>query len=119
MQVIPNSKITTMGKFSETNIFEQLNIQTDAYYSYHKTLAQKYFHEYDVLSPDSEMLKLLNILIGNAKAFVGVTVRGLDGKHLQRYLDEFTYRFNRRKLPDIFANICSAVISYTQLCFAE
>jgi len=119
MQVIPNLKGTTISKFAKVNICEQSTIQTDAYHSYRKPLAQKYFHEYDVFSPDSEMLKWLHILIGNAKAFVGGTSHGLDSKHLQCYLDEFSYRFNRRKLPDIFANLCSAVIASTPLHFAE
>jgi len=39
MQVIPNLKSTTIGKFAKTNIFEQSTIQTDAYYSYRKPLA--------------------------------------------------------------------------------
>jgi len=119
MQVIPNLKGTTISKFAKVNICEQSTIQTDAYHSYRKPLAQKYFHEYDVFSPDSEMLKWLHILIGNAKAFVGGTSHGLDSKHLQCYLDEFSYRFNRRKLPDIFANFCSADIASTPLRFAE
>ena len=71
MQVVPNLKGTTTGKFAKANIDEQSTIQTDAYHSYRKPLAQKYFHQYEVFSPDSEMLKWLHILIGNAKAFVG------------------------------------------------
>lgn len=82
MQVIPNLKGTTIGKFAKDNICEQSTIQTDAYHSYRKPLAQKYFHEYDVFSPDSEMLKWLHILIGNAKAFVIGTYHGLGKKHL-------------------------------------
>lgn len=119
MQVVPDLKGKTIGKFAKANICEQSTIQTDAYRSYRKPLAQKYFHEYEVFSPDSEMLKWLHILIGNAKAFVGGTFHGLDSKHLGRYLDEFSYRFNRRKLPDIFANLCSAVVASTPLSFAE
>lgn len=119
MQVVPDLKGTTIGKFAKANIVEKSTIQTDAYHSYRKPLAQKYFHEYEVFSPDSEMLKWLHILIGNAKAFVGGTFHGLDAKHLRLYLNEYSYRFNRRNLPDIFANLCSAVGASMPLSFAE
>jgi hypothetical protein len=56
-------------------------------------------HEYQVYdakeSPDH--LHWLHTVLSNAKAFVGGTFHGLDSKHLQSYLDEFCYRFNRRK----------------------
>ncbi|MGE5528168.1 MAG: IS1595 family transposase, partial [Patescibacteria group bacterium] len=32
-----------------------------------------------------------------------------DGKHLQAYLDEFAYRFNRRRAADIFGRCLAAV----------
>jgi len=39
-------------------------------------------------------------LIANAKAIVSGPHRGVSGKHLQRYLSEVCYRFNRRFSPD-------------------
>jgi len=48
MQVVPDIKGATIGKFAKANICEQSIIQTDAYHSYRKPLAQKYFHEYEV-----------------------------------------------------------------------
>lgn len=45
----------------------------------------------------------------NAESAFSLFKRGLNGafhkvssKHLQRYLDEFGYRFNNRKAPDLF-----------------
>lgn len=119
MQVVQNLKSKTIGQFAQSNINERAIIQTDAYHSYRKPLSEKYTHEYEVFSPDSEMLKWLHILIGNAKAFVNGTFHGLDAKHLQHYLDEFSYRFNRRYFVDIFDNLCNAVISAAPLSFAE
>ncbi|MGE5530287.1 MAG: IS1595 family transposase, partial [Patescibacteria group bacterium] len=43
---------------------------------------------------------------------IGGTHHGLgrsDGKHLQAYLDEFAYRFNRRRAADIFGRCVAAV----------
>jgi len=42
------------------------------------------------------MLKWLHTIISNAKAFVEGTYHGMERKHVQLYLDEFCYRFNRR-----------------------
>jgi len=49
--------------------------------------------------PDYDALKLVNILVSNAKAFILGKYHGVMGKHLQKYLDEFCYRFNRRFWP--------------------
>jgi transposase-like protein len=47
-------------------------------------------------TPNYDALKWVNILVSNAKAFILGTYHGVMKKHLQRYLDEFCYRFNRR-----------------------
>lgn len=41
-------------------------------------------------------LKWLHVIISNIKANIEGAYHGLDGTYLQRYLDEFCYRFNRR-----------------------
>jgi hypothetical protein len=41
-------------------------------------------------------MKWLHSIIGNAKAFINGTYHGVNTKHLQMYLSEFCYRFNRR-----------------------
>ena len=47
--------------------------------------------------------------ISNAKTFLIGTYHGVEAKHLDRYLAEFTYRFNRRHDPDaIFARAVTA-----------
>ncbi|MEI6859781.1 MAG: transposase, partial [Shewanella sp.] len=45
-----------------------------------------------------EWLPWVHIAIGNLKAFLLGTFHGVSGKYLQEYLDEFCYRFNRRKM---------------------
>lgn len=47
-------------------------------------------------TPKYDTLKWVNILVSNAKAFILGTYHGVMKKHLQRYLNEFCYRFNRR-----------------------
>ncbi len=120
MQVIPNLKGKTIAGFVKDSITEGSVVQSDAYHSYRKPLAEKYLHEYEVFDSDSDMLRWLHIIIGNAKAFVIGTYHGLDEKHLQRYLDEFCYRFNRRHFRgEIFSRLLCAVASSLPLRFAE
>ena len=40
----------------------------------------------------------VHIAIGNLKTFLLGTFHGVSGQYLQEYLDEFCYRFNRRKM---------------------
>ena len=44
-----------------------------------------------------EWLPMVHIVIGNLKRFLLGTFHGVSGKYLQEYVDEFVYRFNRRK----------------------
>lgn len=97
LQVIPNAKGKTLLSFAEENILEGSTIHSDAFRSYH-TLASRYkvdMKKYDPQS-DSEHLKWLYVMISNIKANITGAYHGLNGRYLQRYLDEFCYRFNRR-----------------------
>jgi hypothetical protein len=56
----------------------------------------------------------------NAKAFIGGTYHGLDSKHLQAYLSEFCYRFNRRKFKgELFNRLLSCYSSTHVITFSE
>jgi len=77
-------------------IAEFSRVETDNYRPLRKPLAEKSFHSYETFAPDKNMLKWLHTIISNAKAFVEGTYHGMERKHIQLYLDEFCYRFNRR-----------------------
>lgn len=120
MQVVPDLKGKTIAKFAKCSIVEGATVQTDAYHSYRKPLAEKHLHEYQVFDADSDMLKWLHIIVSNAKAFVSGTFHGLGKKHLQSYLDEFCYRFNRRAMGCvIFDRLLLAVTQSAPLRFAD
>jgi transposase-like protein len=57
-----------------------------------------------------EWLPWVHVTIGNLKAFLLGTYHGVSGKYLQEYLNEFCYRFNRRRalheLPLRLLNAC-------------
>jgi len=105
--VVPDSKIITDG----------LNIYTIVAKS-------GYQHEYIVVSENKnialETFKWVHILISNAKAFVAGTFHGLDRNHLQRYLNEFCYRFNRRhREPELFNRLLKACTCARPVTYAE
>jgi hypothetical protein len=57
-----------------------------------------------------ERLKWVHILISNAKSAIMGTFHGLSEKHLQSYLDAFCYRFDRRTVTSICANLLAACL---------
>jgi len=120
MQVVSDLKGKTIGKFAKVCIEEGSSVETDAYRSYRKPLAEKYLHKYQIFDAESDMLKWLHTIIGNAKAFISGTFHGLGKKHMQSYLDEYCYRFNRRYLGgDIFGRLLLAVTRSSTLRFAD
>ncbi len=71
-------------------------------------------------SPNFDALKWVNILVSNAKAFILGTYHGVQKKHLQRYLNEFCYRFNRRFWSDQgFDRLLLACANARTITYAE
>jgi hypothetical protein len=74
-----------------------------------------------LLFAPKQHLKWLHIVVSNAKAFILGTYHGLDSLHIQSYLDEFCFPFNRRffstRLFNRIVNACafSSPTSYSEL----
>ena len=98
MQLTPNVQSVSIEDFARSRIAHGSIVQTDGFNAYRKPLSKGYLHEYEVFNPDGELLKWLHHMIGNAKTFINGTYHGTSTKHLQMYLSEFCYRFNRRKM---------------------
>lgn len=110
MLITPNIQIPSVKKFVDKNLETGSVVETDGFRSYRKPLADNYTHQAEDFSPDSEHLKWLHRIIGNAKAFINGTYHGTSSKHLQMYLSEFCYRFNRRSCGgDIFDRLLVAI----------
>ncbi len=97
MKVIPDCTGETLLDFAKGNIKPGATVHCDEFKSYNRlveeyTLFQQNYSE----TNDSEFLKWLHVMISNIKALIAGTYHGLKRKYLQRYLDEFCYRFNRR-----------------------
>ena len=98
MEVIKDVKGNTILEFARHNVESGSRINSDAYRSYN-VLTTEYEHTAKNFNPteDPSHLKWLHVILSNAKAFIQGTFHGLDKIHLQRYLNEFCYRFNRRR----------------------
>ena len=120
MKVVDNLKGETVGDFAKAYIVKGSTVQSDAYRSYRKPLAVDFDHQFEVFDSNSDTLKWLHTLVGNAKAFVNGTFHGLGDKYLQSYLDEFCYRFNRRCFRNqIFPRLLCAVVNSNILGYAD
>ena len=75
-------------------------IRTDGWRSYQVVAKElDIAHHRAILKDPKDSMKLLpwtHRLIANAKAVISGPHRGVSAKHLQRYLTEVCYRFNRR-----------------------
>ena len=75
-------------------------VRTDGYAGYLGLGAAGVRHDRRIQGSDrarsSEILPWAHTVFGNLKTWLRGTFHGVSGKHLQRYLDEFAYRFDRR-----------------------
>ena len=96
MESLENLKGITIGKYANKHIEEGSTIESDACRAYLKPLAQKYMHIYSAFDADSSEPVWLHTMISNAKSFIQGTYHGMERKHINLYLAEFCFRFNRR-----------------------
>lgn len=121
MRVAPNVKGETLKSFAKENFAPGAILTSDGFSSY-KALENEYTHHGEPQSlENSEHLKWLHIIISNAKSFILGTYHGLDSLHLQAYLYEFCYRFNRRNFylqffdRTLLACVCASKLTCHEL----
>jgi len=121
MKVVDDLKSATLSKFASQTVARGSIISTDLYKSYNQ-LEEDFTHlpkEFNY-KDDPEHLKWLHIIISNAKAFISGTFHGLGKKHLQSYLEEYSYRFNRRNFDGQgFNRLLTACVSATTITYNE
>jgi transposase-like protein len=78
-------------------------VRTDGWNGYDELAKLGYSHEPLALDGDPEKtdahLPMLHIAFSNLKAWLLGTHHGVSHHHLQAYLNEFVFRFNRRFYP--------------------
>jgi len=120
MTVVETLDAPTVDACARETARKGSTIRTDGYSSY-RVLAKEYAHVGKTVLPKDApaLLPWVHTLIGNAKAFLRGTYHGVSHKHLQRYLDEFCYRFNRRfTRSDILDRILTAALDAPIITYA-
>jgi transposase-like protein len=94
--VAPRADADSIRRFLEKNVEPGTEIATDQWKGYSTTALAGYRH--DLHHPETHALHI-HRAFGNLKTWLNGTHHGVDPKYLQSYLDEFVFRFNRRKTP--------------------
>jgi len=122
MRAIDDFKASTLSRAVSNTISPGTTISTDKFPSYNWLAKSGYNHlpEKFSLVDSPDHLKWLHTIISNVKAFIIGTYHGLCSKHLQSYLDEYSYRFNRRKFEgQLFNRLLNACISTATITYGE
>jgi hypothetical protein len=105
LEIIPDRTAKSLCGFVEAAVDPTSNmVVTDAWGGYNSLADRGYAHMPVVESnkPDvaEEYLPIVHLVFSNLKAQLQGTYHGrVDPKHLQAYLNEFVFRFNRRFYP--------------------
>lgn len=122
MKIVDAVNSENIKQVLASNIAPGQTVKTDGFRAYQSISQIGFGHDRKVGNgpKGKENLPWVHILISNAKAFLLGTFHGVSRKHLQRYLDEFCYRFNRRKWQgQIFDRLITACANSKGVTFAE
>jgi transposase-like protein len=106
LAAIPDASATSLAGFIDRNLAKPATVTTDGWSGYQELSAKGYDHEAINLSRswgDAALrLPAIHLVFGLAKRWLLGTHHGAVGrKHLQAYLDEYVFRFNRRTATSI------------------
>lgn len=101
MVAVPDHSRKTFGETVERNVTAGSVVRTDGLSSYDELGAKGYRHRREVIGKKQkralELLPHVHRVVGLAKRWIlGTHQGGVRRKHIGAYLEEFTFRFNRR-----------------------
>ena len=103
LRLVANRGAKTLTGFVQENVAKGAVVRTDGWQGYDELAALGYSHEPMVLDGDPERtdahLPMIHIAFSNLKTWLLGTHHGVSHQHLQAYLNEFVFRFNRRFYP--------------------
>jgi hypothetical protein len=101
---VPDYTKQSLGPFVRDNIAAGSRLLTDGWHSYRHLTQAGYAHESDSTSDytrtelrRANVLPHVHLLFSNLKTWIAGTFKGVSHRYLDRYLQEFTYRVNRRR----------------------
>lgn len=94
LAVVPDASQESLSAFATLTVEPGATIRTDEWAGYGALSGQGYLH---TVAPSHE-LKIAHRTISLIKRWLAGTLQGaVSHQHLDYYLDEFTFRFNRRR----------------------
>jgi len=100
LQMLPDKLAVSVDKFTQECITPGATIVSDGGTEFTNLLALGYKHRPVPMHGDRAMmdscLPMVSRVTANLKTWIDGTFHGVRKKHLQAYLDEFMFRFNRR-----------------------
>ena len=104
---IPNASAENIHPFIKDHIERGSNVYTDGWTGYQGISKYGYRHIIDVIGDPKEAsnkFPRVHRVFANLHAWLLGTHRYISAKHLQNYLNEYTFRFNRRHFTKVSFN---------------
>jgi hypothetical protein len=104
LQVVPDRRMDMLTEFAKENIAPKATILSDGWQGYNELMKLGYKHKPVVMAGDpknaEDHLPMIHVIISNLKTWLLGTYHGrVEPQHLQAYLNEYVFRFNRRFYP--------------------
>lgn len=122
MKAVASLDFKSISTFAREYIEKGSEIRADGYRLYTPLSQKGYKLQQKPYNPKSDpgYLHWLHIIISNAKAYIKGTYHGLDELHLQRYLNEFCFRFNRRRSQSgVFTSLVNTCARSSKITYYE
>lgn len=124
LAVVPDRSAKSLVGFIESAVAPGTRIVTDDWSGYAGLAKRGYDHLAVAERGDpqvaEEYLPIIHLVFSNLKTWLHGTHHGVSPKHLQAYLNEFTFRFNRRFYPfNAFRSLLGIAGDVTAPTYAE
>jgi hypothetical protein len=124
LRMISSRTQAEMEDFVTKNISPGSSLATDGWLGYDGLRGHGYKLDSVVLNGDPDLVKshlpMIHLVFSNLKTWINGTHHGVSPRHLQSYLDEYVFRFNRRFYPrGMFNSVLRIAMQTTGLTYAE
>lgn len=123
MQCIPDCSGASLQAFLYANIELKSTLFTDGWKGYGDFLPEHFGHTVKRKQDEEKLLPAVHLCVSQFKRWMLGIHQGVVGKkHLQTYMDEFVFRFNRRASKSrgkVFFRLLEQAVSYTATPYRE
>ena len=124
LSLAPDRSAKSLGGFIAHNVAPGATIVTDDWSGYAGLAKRGYIHTAVPARGDPQVaetfLPIIHLAFSNLKTWLRGTHHGVSPQHLQAYLNEFTFRFNRRFYPfNAFRSLLGIASDVTAPTYAQ